>query len=83
MKRNRLRYWIQKYLKARIGEEFPAIVLDVMKSRCRIILTDYLLVSEIKREAGQDFSPGMNIMVRVVKSDPWNDLLRLEYVGRT
>ncbi len=82
VKRNRLRYWIQKHLQARIGVEFPGIVLDVMKSRCRIILTDYLFVSELKREAGKDFSPGMAILVRVLKSDPWNGILRLEYVGR-
>ena len=53
-----------------------------MKSRCRIILTDYLFMAEIKREAGQDFSPGTGIMARVVKSDPWNGILRLEYAGR-
>ncbi|MFC1868607.1 RNB domain-containing ribonuclease [Thermodesulfobacteriota bacterium] len=83
VKRNRTRYWIQKYLQKHIGEEFPAIILDTMKSRYRIILPDYFLVAEMKREAGQDFSSGERITIRVKKADPWNDLLVLEYAGGT
>ncbi len=82
VKRNRIRYWIQKYLQQYVGEKFSAIILDVMKTRYRILLPGFLLVAEIKRENGQDFSPGEDIMVRVEKSDPWNDLLSLEYAGR-
>ncbi len=80
--RNRIRYWIQKYLMQHIGERFSAIILDTMKNRFRIFLPDFLFVAEIKRENGQDFSPGKSIMVRVKKSDPWNDLLSIEYAGQ-
>ena len=80
VKRNRIRYWIQKYLLQHIGEKFPALVLDTLKNRCRILLTDFLLVAQMKREEGQDFAEGEQIMVTVKKSDPWNDLLNLEYV---
>ena len=81
MKRNRLRYWIQKYLRQHIGENFSALVLDVLRGRCRILLTDFLLVTEMKRDNGQDFFEGQQITVTVKKSDPWNDLLSLEYAG--
>jgi exoribonuclease-2 len=80
--RNRNRYWIQKYFMQHIGESFSAIILDTMKNRFRILLPDFLFVAEMKRENGQDFSPGKSIMVRVKKSDPWNDLLSIEYAGQ-
>ena len=83
VKRNRMRYWILKHLRQRTGAEIPAIILDVMKTRYRIILTDYLITAEMKRDAGQDLSPGKEIMVRVKKSDPWNNLLKLEYAEIT
>jgi exoribonuclease-2 len=78
MKRNRIRYWTQKYLLSHLGEEFPALVLDILRNRYRILLTDFLLVTEVKRENGQEFHQGQQITVKVKKSDPWNDLLSLE-----
>ena len=79
VKRNRIRYWIQKYLLQHSGEKFPALILDTMKNRCRVLLTDFFLVADMKRGGGRDFSGGERIMVKVIKSDPWNDLLSLEY----
>jgi exoribonuclease-2 len=81
MTRNRTRYWIYKYLLQHVGEPFSALILDVMKSKCRILLPDLLLVTEMKRENGQNFSEGQKIMVRIKKSDPWGDLLKVEYAG--
>jgi exoribonuclease-2 len=81
VKRNRVRYWIQKYLLQHMGEKFSAVVLDILRGRCRILLTDFLLVGEMKRDNDQDFFEGQRIMVTVKKSDPWNDLLSLEYAG--
>ncbi len=81
VKRKRIRYWVQKYLLQHMGEKFSALVLDVLRGRCRILLTDFLLVGEMKRDNGQDFFEGQKIMVTVKKSDPWNDLLSLEYAG--
>jgi exoribonuclease-2 len=81
VKRNRIRYWIQKYLLQHKGETFSALVLDVLRVRCRILLTDFLLVAEMKRDNGQDFFEGQQILVTVKKADPWNDLLSLEYAG--
>jgi exoribonuclease-2 len=82
VKRSRIRYWIQKYLLQHMGEKFSALILDTMKSKYRILLTDFLLVAEMRRENGQNFSAGQRITVTVKKSDPWNDLLNLVYVGQ-
>ncbi|MGD8982895.1 MAG: RNB domain-containing ribonuclease [Desulfobacteraceae bacterium] len=81
VKRNRNRYWIQKYLLQHKEEKFSALVLDVLRGRCRILLTDFLLVAEMKRDNGQEFFEGQQILVTVKKSDPWNDLLSLEYAA--
>jgi hypothetical protein len=53
-----------------------------MKNSYRILLTDFLLVAEMKREGGMDFSEGDHILVKVKKADPWNALLKLEYARR-
>ena len=80
IKKNRINYWILKYFQQHVGEKFPAIILDVMKSKYRVIIKDCLFTAEIKREAGMEFSPGMNAVVRVQKSDPWENLLKLEFI---
>ena len=81
MNRNRTRYWLYKYLLQHEGEKFAAMVLDVMKNRCRILLSDLLLMLEMKKENGQDFSEGQKILVKIKKSDPWQDVLKVEYAG--
>lgn len=83
VKRNYLNYWILKFFKGLIGKEFPAIILDVLKNRYRIILKDTLYVTEMKREAWQEFKTGMNITVKIKKSDPWKDLLKVEPSGKS
>lgn len=83
IKRNRLNYWILKYFKSHVGKDFPAIVLDVMKSRVRIILTDFLYVTEIKKEPGQNIQAGKNIVVKIKKADPWENELKVEVLGQS
>ena len=81
IRRNRTRYWIQKYLLQHRGETFPAIILYALKRRYRILMTDFLLIADIKKENGPSLSEGQRIRVKIKKSDPWNDDLRLEYSG--
>ncbi|MFC1891652.1 RNB domain-containing ribonuclease, partial [Thermodesulfobacteriota bacterium] len=82
IKRNRLRYWIQKHLQTNSGESYPAFVLDILKSKYRVVLTDFLFPVEIKRDKEQKLVQGEDIMVSVKKSDPWNDILQMEYEGK-
>ena len=81
MKRNRERYWIYKYLAGHIDETYSALILYSMKSKYRIVITDFLLLGELKRNNGKDFYDGQVIKVRIKKSDPWNDELKVEYVS--
>ena len=81
IKRNRIRYWILKFLRQHRGETYAALVLDELKNKYRILLTDFLLVAEIKREPHVSLNPADQIMVEVKKADPWLDTLDLAYAG--
>ena len=80
IQRNRLRYWTLKYLGMNRGKTFGALVLDELKNKYRIVLTDFLMVTDFKRQDGIIFSKGQEIRVRVKKADPWDDMITLEYV---
>ncbi|MBW1782964.1 MAG: RNB domain-containing ribonuclease [Deltaproteobacteria bacterium] len=83
IKRNRLRYWILKYLSLQRGEKLRALVLDELKNKYRVVLTDFLMIADLKRKDGVILSQGQEISVEVKKADPWDDILTLEYVEET
>jgi len=80
--RNGTRYWIQKYLAQHIGEKFPALVLDVIRNKYRVLLSDVFLIAEVKRDNGQTLHEGQDIMVKIRKSDPWEDYLKVDIEKR-
>ncbi|HBF42782.1 MAG TPA: hypothetical protein DDW42_03980 [Desulfobacteraceae bacterium] len=79
-KQNRLRYWTLKFLSLHRSEKYMATVLDEIKNKYRIVLNNFLLVEQIKRQNGVIFNPGEKIFVKIKDVDPWDDLLRLEYI---
>ncbi len=81
VRRNRNRYWILKYLRQHIGERYPAMVLDVLKSKYRIILLDFLHIVELRQEREAGLYPGQQFKVLIKKSDPWEDILEVSYAG--
>ena len=80
IKRNRIRYWILKYLSRHQGETYRAVVIDELRNKYRIVLYDFFLVAEIDRLEGVMIRPGLEIEVEVKKADPWDDVIKLEYV---
>ena len=62
------------------GKTLNALVLDELKNKYRIVLTDFLMVTDFKRQDGIIFSKGQEILVKVKKADPWDDVITLEYV---
>ena len=78
--RSRIRYWILKYLHQHRGRRLKALVLDEFKNKYRIVLIDFHLLADIKRPEGSILSKGQEILVEVKKSDPWDDIINLEYV---
>ncbi|MBN1848105.1 MAG: RNB domain-containing ribonuclease [Deltaproteobacteria bacterium] len=79
IKRNRIRYWILKYLQKHSGETFSAVILDRLKTKYRVILKDFLFMVEMKRKEEQVFSPGDHVHIQVIQSEPWDDILKLEF----
>lgn len=77
IKRNRLRYWILKFLTLHRDERLEAMVLDEMRTRYRILLKRFLTVADIRKEKNMSFGPGESIQVVVKKADPWEDVLEL------
>ena len=80
IQRNRLRYWTLKYLGLNRGKTYKALVLDELKNKYRIVLKDFLMVTDFKRQDGIIFSKGQEIQVKVNKADPWDDIITLGYV---
>ena len=81
IQRNRLRYWTLKYLGLNRDKTYSALVLDELKNKYRIVLKDFLMVTDFKRQDGVIFSKGQEIRVKVKKADPWDDIITLGYVG--
>ena len=80
IQRNRLRYWTLKYLGLNRGKTYKALVLDELKNKYRIVLKDFLMVTDFKRQDGIIFSKGQEIQVKVNKADPWDDIITLGFV---
>ena len=57
------------------------MVLYRARQRYRIVLSDLYLIAEVKPENGVTLREGDEILVRIQRSDPWHDELKLEYVG--
>ena len=81
IKRNRIRYWILKYLKKHQGEIYRAVVIDELRRKYRVVLYDFFLVAEINRREGVMMKPGEEIEVAVTMADPWDDVIKLEYAN--
>jgi exoribonuclease-2 len=81
MKRNRIRYWIFKYLQQHRDDTYTALVLYELRNKYRILLKDFLLVAEMKRESHLNLNPADRILVEVRKVDPWMDKIELAYAG--
>ncbi len=80
IQRNRLRYWTLKYLGLNRDKTYKALVLNELKNKYRIVLKDFLMVTDFKRQNGVIFSKGQEIQVSVKKADPWDDTITLGFV---
>ncbi|MFH0844365.1 MAG: RNB domain-containing ribonuclease [Pseudomonadota bacterium] len=83
IRQRRFRYWILKYLLQHMDDVFSALIIDVMKNKYRVLLTDLLLLAEMKGKEGKTLSEGTTVKVKVEKCNPLKDLLLLRYEGET
>jgi exoribonuclease-2 len=78
IKRNRLRYWILKFLSQNIGKKYRAFILDELKSKYRVVLEDFQLIAEIKRQEGIIYRSGQKVAAKVKRVEPRTDFLELQ-----
>jgi exoribonuclease II len=81
VRQNRTRYWTLKYLQGRPGAKYRATVLDVLKTKYRILLMDFLHITELKQETKIGLYCGQQFSVVIKKADPWEDFLEVSYAG--
>ena len=81
IKRARLRYWIIKYMSQNPGRVYPVLILSDTKTRFRVLIKDFMMVVETRKQPSLHLLPGQKAFMRVVKADPWKDILELDFTG--
>ena len=77
LKSRRLRYWLLKYLSQRLGQKMQALVLEHYPNRYRLLLPDILLETDMPSPSGRQFHPGETILIRLDRSIPHEDILKV------
>jgi exoribonuclease-2 len=77
LKTRRLRYWLLKYLGGQIGQKMPALVLEALPNRYRLMLPDLLLEFLFPAPATAKLTPGDTIMVRLDRVSPREDQIKV------
>ena len=75
----RKRYWILKHLSGRIGEGFPAVVLDVRERQSVVELETYLIRSNVYLPPST--VPGQTVMLELQEVDTWRGQTRWRHAG--
>jgi exoribonuclease-2 len=77
LKARRLRYWLLKYLAARVGQTREALVLESLPHRYRLMFPDLLLELFLQAPPGLKLTPGDTIRVRLHKVSPREDQIKV------
>ena len=77
LKSRRLRYWLLKYLAARVGQTREALVLESLPHRYRLMLPEILLEFFMQAPASRKLTPGDTILVRLDKVSPREDQIKV------
>jgi exoribonuclease-2 len=77
LKTRRLRYWLLRYLAARLGRKREALVLEALPHRYRLMFPDLLLEFFMQAPASLKLTPGDAILVRLDKALPREDQIKV------
>lgn len=77
LKARRLRYWLLKYLAARVGQKMEALVLESLPHRYRLMFPDILLEAFVPTPAAMKLAPGDHILVRLDRVVPREDQIKV------
>lgn len=79
VRRLRHRYWLLRYLENRVGERMAALVIDRGARRVNVVLREILMEADLPLTGGVKAEPGDEVMVKVARVKPLENLLRLEW----
>jgi exoribonuclease-2 len=77
LKTRRLRYWLLKYLAARVGQKKEALVLEALPHRYRLLFADILLEVFLPAPATLTLTPGDLVLVRLDRVLPREDQIKI------
>ncbi|MDD2903657.1 MAG: ribonuclease R [Syntrophales bacterium] len=77
LKTRRLRYWLLKYLAARVGQKKEALVLEALPHRYRLLFPDIHLEVFLPAAATTKLTPGDLVLVRLEKVNPREDQIKI------
>lgn len=75
LQRERLRYWILRYLERHVGQEEEALVLEKRRHRYIVLLTKYMIESSLPLNCGADLKPEDTILVKLERISARSDII--------
>ena len=76
----RSRYWMLKHMEGRIGETFPAVVLDVRERQSVVELDTFLIRSNVYLPPST--APGQTVLLELQEVDTWRGQVRWRHVAQ-
>lgn len=77
LQRERLRYWILRYLERHVGEKEEAIVLEKRRQRYVVLLIKYTIECSLPLNSGADLKPEDTILVKIERVSARSDTVGL------
>jgi exoribonuclease-2 len=77
LQRERLRYWILRYLQRHVGQKEEALVLEKRRHRYVILVTKYMIECSLPLNCGADLKPEDTILVKFDRVSPRSDTIGL------
>ena len=79
VRRWRHRYWLLKYLEARVGQRLQALIVNKGPKRVNLVLLDCLLDVDLPASQGVTGRPGDVVSLRLARVNALDELLTVEW----
>jgi len=79
VRNQRQRYWLLKYLEERKGQLMDALVIQAGPKRVNLLLRDIMMDLDLPTPAGSMVTANTNVKVRILKSDPLDNVVRFDW----
>jgi len=77
LQRERLRYWILRFLERHVGQKQEALVLEKRRNRYVVLLTKYMIECSLPLNCGADLKPEDTILVKIERVSARSDMIGL------